>query len=416
PSPDQASANDFISLVNWPDGHADAFARTTSGDLVQTSSQTGDTWSAPVTLAAGVECGSTADYWPHVLPWPTQAEVVSPRSGGGAGHLGWTSGAWTASSPLGTLSLSHFQSVTHFDGNLEVFALGADGAIHANGGDRWKSTWSDWHSLGGSFRTGPSAIVWNDGHTELFAIGTDGKPQHAWTKAGVWQSWAPMQGDLLSRPIPVRWPDGHVEVFATGSDDKLQHASSTGVDWSAFADVDATTDILGDPSAIMNETTPRGAEVFARAANGQVVHLRWDGAKYPAFAPVLAQTTVADPMGWVRKDGTAEVFAVDANHALVHSQHDGAVWSAWAAIGAGVDACVPKPIANPPPPPPGADAGGLAVPGDTAPAAEDGGCACSVPAGGNTSSALGAFVAALGLVVARARRSRRIHGEESEVS
>lgn len=424
PTPAQSSANDFISLVNWPDGHAEAFVRTTGGGLAHTSSQAGDAWSTPELLDGGVACGSTANYWPNLLKGAKDAEVVSPLSGGGAGHLWWSGGSYGASSPLGTASLSHLQSVAHFDGNLEVFALGADGAIHSNKSDRWADKWSDWQSLGGSFRTGASAIVWNDGHTELFATGTDGTPQHDWIEGGTWHGWAPMKGELLSRPVPVRWADGHVEVFATGADHKLQRSSITAGEWSAFEDVEPTTEIAGDPSVLMNVASKgvsAGPEVFARSMGGKIVHLAWDGTKYGAFTPVLDQSTFADPMGWVRQDDSVEIFAVDPQGDLVHSKRDAGVWSAWASIGGDVDACAAKMNAEPPPPPPPSGWGSIAKasagsngdpdPGaSAAPAGDDAGAnsGCGVPAGSGGSSALGALVMALGLAAARGRRARSI--------
>jgi hypothetical protein len=174
----------------------------------------------------------------------------------------------------------------------------------------------------------------------------------------------------------VRWADGHVELFATGRDKHLQHATMQNGVWAAFEDVDATREIDGTPSAIMNRGDVPGPEVFARALDGTLVHLAWDGSQYGSFTPLLDQTTAADPMGWVRRDGSIDVFAVDLGGTLRHVRRVGTSWGAWSTLGNGVSACQQR-LDNPPSANGGAGGSGGDATSEGAVATDDaGGCAC----------------------------------------
>ncbi len=348
PSPtlDQLPANDAITLVTWQDGHIEAFFTNTSGNLmhVWTSGAT-ETWMQAQSLATGADCGSSAIYWPS--PW-LYAEVFSPLSSGSTGHLWWVSGTgWNTYQAFGGSNLSHFETVTWQDGHTEVFALGSDKAIWHQWWNLSNSTWSGWQSLGGQLESGPGPIIWGDGHAEVFATAPNGVPYHIWTNSTGWTTWTAMSGSLASRPVPVRLTNGNVDLIGIGTDGYL-YESVWNNGWSAFTQVDSTTQLFGEPSAIVNGSGT--IEVFARDLTGQVIHT-WSGNPWaPVQALGSSQLSQSDPFGWVRADGTADVFAVDPQGDLVRVNRNASnQWGSWQSLASTAQACaaaIPTPDAG----------------------------------------------------------------------
>jgi MYXO-CTERM domain-containing protein len=195
-------------------------------------------------------------------------------------------------------------------------------------------------------------IAWGDGHAEIFAADDQGTVWHTFSGSGAefpngWFKWLSIDGAVASRPIPVRWADGHIEAFARSADDTLVHSYYDGSQnkWIPWTPISEGTKIQGEPSVMMNPSAAgatAGPEVFARDADGKVVHLWWDGTKFTDFTPLLDQRSASDPFGWIRADGRGEVFAIDPSGALVRSYRGDASWTAWAPIGGvNLDPCVP---------------------------------------------------------------------------
>jgi hypothetical protein len=346
-----ASGNASIAVLNWTDqdqwpsdGHPELFVRRASGELAHLWAKgDGDDWSAPEALGKGIECGFAAGFWPAPKSYP---EVFGPRTGASAVHTWLANPQWSPMHDYGGTGHSSLATLAWGDGRLEVFALGADRAIHHNWWDPNKNDWSGWQSMQGSFATGASAILWGDGHAELFATDAKGTAWHNWSGAFAsgWHGWEPMQGRVASRPVPVRWPDGHLDVFARGADGQLRRSGYVG-GWSELVVESAGVRIVGEPFAAMNPDgagTPAGPEVVARSEGGKVVHLWWDGGKYRTFEPLGDQAAASDPVAWVRADGTMQVFAIDPKGQLVQIRRDASKqWGSWKVLGGGFDACEP---------------------------------------------------------------------------
>lgn len=338
----QVSGNEAITMVNWPDGRASLFGRSTSGsELVLTTSGANDSWSSSSSLDTGALCGSAAAFWGGSWNYP---ELFSPRDTGASGHLWWlSSGTWRSYQAFGGTNLAHLSTAVANDGRTLVFALGADQAIWTNSWNTASSAWTGWTSLGGHFKTGASAITWGNGTIELFATDAAGVVSHSWllTSTTSWAAWATLGSGIASRPVAVRWADGsagHAEVFARGLDGKLYHSNySYQSDWPQFTVLGAGTQILGEPSAVMNPTT--GPEVFARDSSNYVVRLAWNGSAYSSFARIGSQLADSDPFGWTRTDGTTDVFAVNPGGQLIASHSTSTGFSAWSTLGSGFDPC-----------------------------------------------------------------------------
>jgi MYXO-CTERM domain-containing protein len=420
----QVSGNDAMSLVNWTnDGHPEIFVKDKSGEMFHTyPNGTTDTWNQFYTLDTGSQCGFSAGFWDQ----NGYAELYDPAADGSVQHLWWNNNAWNKWQPdlagMASTQLSHLSTLNWPDGHMEVFALGADGAIwhtHLKLGD---PAWAAWESMGGTnLETGAGPIMWNDGHAEIFATDKSGAAWHNWSGSGAgftngWHGFASLGGSLTSRPVPVRWEDGHVEVFATGADGQLYHSDFANGAWPAFSALSPGFMIAGEPSAIMNVAgngASPGPEIFARSSDGKVVHLWWSGTGYTTFTPLLDQATASDPFGWIRADGAAEVFTIDPTGVLTRSYHDPKNnWTMWTPIGGtNLDPCLP---AQSMPPPgtggsgttsSGTSSGGITSgTGGSTPGAH-GHCSCRTAADARAKSPLGlAGLALAGLAAARRRR------------
>jgi lysozyme len=336
-TPAQVTNNDAMSIVNWPDGHVELFAMKPDGTAVHAfTTGASDTWSAPAALSGAAACGLAS-----AIPAPSsghQAEVFDAIASGDVESLEFTGGKWTAFASLMGKNLSHASALAYGDGRVEVFALGADGAIWHD--VQTKAGFGGFQSLGGSFVTGAGPIVWGDGHAEIFVTDAKGAAWHLQADAtGNWGNWSIIGGGpLASRPIPARWSDGHVTLFARGVDGALYASDNTMATWPAFTAINATQKITGEPSVLVYPAA--GPEVFARDASGNVIHLWNESGKWSAWANDFNQKIVSDPMAWLRSDGTGEVFGIDAKGDLVKSLHDTPTWSAWSPVGSGFDPCV----------------------------------------------------------------------------
>ena len=124
--------------------------------------------------------------------------------------------------------------VQNLDGRLEVFVLGADGAIWHIWQNAPNGTWSNWASLSKpptAAIAGPPSVAQNkDGRLELLVNATDGALWHIWqTVTGKsWGGWAslgpPPNTTTNLYPFVLENADGRLEAFITSYDGALWHA------------------------------------------------------------------------------------------------------------------------------------------------------------------------------------------------
>jgi lysozyme len=435
----QLPSNGWMTAVNWPDDELEVFAKTKAGTAlhVYTSPSSSSTWTMTYPLNGAASCGLSA------LMTGAGAQLYDPTSTGGAQWLGWNGTGWSSfaalsGSPSG-VQLGPVTTLAWPDGHFSLFALGSDGAVWRDDTNA-SGAWGSWTSMakpsGGVFATIPAAMYWSvAGHGEVFATDSAGTVWHSWSGANGWAGWQKLgtgsgAAAVASRPIPVEWLDGHGEIFARSVQGQLVHSVAGASGWSAFSAIAPGTTIAGDPGAVMNVavgSTTAGPEVFVRDPSGKVLHLGWNGSAYTAPAPLGSQTSIADPFGWVRGDGSAVVFAIDASGNLQSASRGGSgSWSSWTTIATSIDACPKDDVTGI-----GGDAGapdggpdGGAVDGGAQPDAEvdgatgDGGisleaaasgsgkgCGCTTAGGRGSSRALWSVLAICALLARR--RDRR---------
>jgi hypothetical protein len=172
------------------------------------------------------------------------------------------------------------------DGRLEAFTIGSDGALwHV-----WQTTpnglWSNWFSSGqptASVRnTSPSLAVSRnfDGRLEAFTIGSDGALWHIWQTApnGTWSNWAslglPKAVSITSPPIVEKNKDGHLEVLVRGHDGALWHIWQTvpGSVWGNWDSLGPPPNITINSSPFVSENAGGRLEAFANGSDGALWH------------------------------------------------------------------------------------------------------------------------------------------------
>jgi hypothetical protein len=279
----------------------------------------------------------------------------------GEGHDTWTHLAWYRSRadqraylyteapppppppppPVQVLEDTQRMVARNLDGRLELFVLGAGGALR----HRWQEVpnggWSGWASLGGESAalSADLGLARNaDGRLEVFArsAADDGSLQHLWQTApnNGWSGWAGLGGSGLEAPVVLANLDGRLEAFALDGDGGLVHLWQTAPNngWSGWDDLGGT-----DLSSIAVGRNADGRlEVFALDGGGGLVHL-WQTAPNNGWSgwDDLGGTDLSSPAVGRNADGRLEVFALDGDGGLVHlwqtAPNNG--WSGWDDLG-----------------------------------------------------------------------------------
>jgi hypothetical protein len=251
-------------------------------------------------------------------------------SSGTAWHLwqqvppatGW--GGWdTLGSPPGGLANVVAEVGRNGDGRLEVFALGADGAVwHV-----WQQVaggWSGWHSLDGPGGLFPFALGVRetaDGRLAVFAVVLGGglwRRRQAPASAGGWDAWEDLgmpSGVPLTNVSAGLNADGRVEVFAVGADLAIWHRreATSGGAWGAWVSLGKPAPaLLFDRPAIATNHDGR-LELFTVArdgAGGETWHIWQDGAAPSGWS--AWESLGGNPGGIgvaANADGRLELFA-----------------------------------------------------------------------------------------------------------
>ncbi|MBW4720513.1 DUF346 domain-containing protein [Saccharothrix obliqua] len=140
-------------------------------------------------------------------------------------HYGTIDQPWADWEQLGGLKFEESPSaVSWWSGNrLDVFVRGTDNGLWqlywTSGGG-----WSEWEYLGGTIRSAPSVIAFDDGRLDVFARSTSNTLLHRWWGAGAgWSAWEDLGGSVNSAPTAVKTGDRRIDVYAVGGNGRLQH-------------------------------------------------------------------------------------------------------------------------------------------------------------------------------------------------
>jgi hypothetical protein len=224
-------------------------------------------------------------------------------------------------------------------GNLNVFAIGDDGALWIISQNPSSSNgWNSWQSLGGDIDL-LCVGVNQDGRLEVFARGAQDKALwHIWQTApsGGWSAWYTLGGRIDMLTVGSN-QDGRLEIFARGADDQaLWHIWQVAPnnDWSGWASLGGEIDLL-----TVGRNQDGRLEVFARGMDKALWHIwqtspnnGWSG--WASLGGQIDLLTVGS-----NQDGRLEVFARGLDLGLWHiwqtSPNNG--WSGWASLGGEID-------------------------------------------------------------------------------
>jgi len=112
------------------------------------------------------------------------------------------------------------------DDRTSLFILGVDKQFYHKYETR-EGDWSDWDSLGGVFKGGPSVVRSSDGRLQVFGRGSDNQIWHRYqaepNAEKLWTQWLPLGSKFASDPVAVLSSEGFVHIFAKGADGSLAH-------------------------------------------------------------------------------------------------------------------------------------------------------------------------------------------------
>lgn len=204
------------------------------------------------------------------------------------------------------------------NGGLEVFARGTDNALW----HKWQTPngWSDWQSLGGNLRGGPTVAIHAGGGLEVFSVASDGALWHIWQEAHGWSQWESLGGGLIGSPTVAVNHDKRLEVFAQSPDGNLWHIWQLPSfrQWSQWAPLNVG--VVGNP-AVGRDTADGGLRLFVRGRDRTLLYAhqsspavsdRWSG-----FTRLTGQATT-DVSIAISTDGRMEIFFADDAGAMRH--------------------------------------------------------------------------------------------------
>ena len=222
------------------------------------------------------------------------------------------------------------------DGTNDLFVRGSDNKLWHR--SRRDTTWSDWHDLGGSLASSPSATSWGAGSLLVVAKLSNGKigiRQHA---TGSWSDWSELTAPAIgaaSAPALSSQAKNKLDLFVRGTDNKLWWRSFSSAlpptidkNWQPWTNQGLS--FASDPAAA--SWGDGRVDVVMVAANGEM--LRWASEKGGPMAHPLG--CCADPMSSLaitsRASGQLNVI-LKGDGQLRHMYHLFEHWSRVADLG-----------------------------------------------------------------------------------
>ncbi len=381
----QLGGNGTISVIGWPDGHEEAFARNVGGNILQVS-RVGTSWHPSSAIGFDAQCGERAIFG------AAAPSVVGVDVTGSALATSWdaTNLVWKAPLTMPGITARSVVPSRVGSGKLGVLATGVDDSLSWSVFDG--ATAPTWTGL--EISNVASAVVIGDsrGDSHAFALDRAGGVSAASTTLGAWSAFQSLGGLHLGELATAILVDGTIVLAATNDKAQIEIATSTAGGFSAWSALDGNA--MPSPSIA---PTASGAVVVGRSTDARVLFAKAvPGAKLTEIPGVTAASA---PFAFARADGALDVFVVDGQNALrVATSLDGVTFGAWSTIAADVDGCNEQSF-----PPPTGDGG--ASPEDAGshrpPPTGSSGCSSS-----SESTTTWGWLALVGVVLVAKRRTR----------
>jgi hypothetical protein len=214
------------------------------------------------------------------------------------------------------------------NGNLDVFAVGSDLAVHYQSQSP-SGAWSGWTSLGGAVYPGSlSAIRDNNGNMDIFAIGMSLDVCYRTQTPFGWTDWTSLGGNVLSITTALD-VSGTVDVFGIGTNHSVYYQSQSPVaSWSGWINLGGWVSSI---SAVRDNFGHVG--VFAIGGEHAVWYQMENLYGWSGWNPLG---------GWVSSISTAldangnwDVFGISGDKAVYYRDHSGfnSTWTDWISLG-----------------------------------------------------------------------------------
>jgi len=208
------------------------------------------------------------------------------------------------------------------DGNIAVFATGADHALYRS--TRSGDAWSQAERLGG-MAVYPPAVVRSGTKLEIFAIGPSGGLYRG--SGNGTDDWQPLGGTCTRGLAAVSPAAGRIEVFTTGANGKLYHKTLDGSSSGRWRNLGG--EWVSPPAAVAR--LGGRIDVFCLGVDSAVWHRHWNGNRWSealSLGGICLWGVAAAASG-----ETIDIFAIFTDHALYRKGWDGTAWSDWHSSG-----------------------------------------------------------------------------------
>lgn len=239
---------------------------------------------------------------------------------------------------LGGSFASQPGAVSTDDGNVDVFAVDPDGAMHTLAFREGK--WADdWVSLGGKATSPPAVCSYASGRIDVFTVAVDGHNLlNKWYEGGQWSpneggDWGETDGFISGSPAVSCVGDERIDVTVYGGftepyDVVFKHHNSSG--WSNWESQGGG--YRGDPGAL-----PLSADetVFCGLGSNKdmftITYSNTDG-----YGPriYLGGSLASTPVIFATGTNRIDVLAVGGDDSLWHKARRGSTWATdWESLG-----------------------------------------------------------------------------------
>src|SRR5689334_3352652 len=91
----------------------------------------------------------------------------------------------------------------------------------------WGPGQLEWENIGGNIAGAPVAVSWEPSRLDIFALGADGAIYHkAWNASGWYPSeadWENLGGNATDPPVVVSWGPNRLDIFIRGTEGGVHH-------------------------------------------------------------------------------------------------------------------------------------------------------------------------------------------------
>ena len=215
------------AITNRPDkDRLDVFASSADGQTWARTRTGTNVWSAWVRVGAN----ASAHGFDGVLDSTNAHHIVGVSSTGGIWKwYGWLGDSFALQDVTNGGTLVAAPAATYFDGWLDIFGVGTDGAVYRQRNESGSSIWSGWSRVGGSNLVGLSAERSANGTFTVVGTNSSGKLTRLLSTDGSQWSTSDISygGTAVGRPAILATGTG-LDVLVVGTDGQAWMQSLTG--------------------------------------------------------------------------------------------------------------------------------------------------------------------------------------------